>query len=115
MAATAWGILPIAESRPFRVRWDMDVFRPTILEPEEIAPIAARDEVAPSADGVADTEARVRCPWCGEVADTALDPGSGPTQEYAEDCPVCCRAWQVTVRYAEDGSARVEIEREDDR
>jgi hypothetical protein len=43
-----------------------------------------------------------------------LDPGSGPRQQYVEDCPVCCRPWGVAVRYAVDGSAEVELTAEDD-
>ena len=31
------------------------------------------------------------CPHCGERIDTFPDPGGGETQEYIEDCAVCCR------------------------
>ena len=64
--------------------------------------------------GTADTEAEVRCPWCTEKTGITLDPGSGPDQEYEEDCPVCCRPWRVSVRYDVDGAALVSLEREDD-
>lgn len=67
-----------------------------------------------SIHGTADTEATVRCPWCTESSAIALDPGSGPDQEYEEDCPVCCRPWQVAVRYDVHGSAVVRLEREGD-
>jgi hypothetical protein len=43
-----------------------------------------------------------------------LDPGSGPYQEYVEDCPVCCRPWNVRVAYQPDGSAQVELSAEDE-
>lgn len=73
-----------------------------------------REEILASAtDGVADTEARVRCPCCGSLTTIGLDPGSGPEQAYTEDCPVCCRAWSVTVQYGSSGEARVELARED--
>jgi len=72
------------------------------------------DHEFPLGDGTADTEARIVCPNCGEENEVALDPGSGPAQEYVEDCQVCCRPWNVTVRYASDGSARVEAEAADD-
>ena len=39
----------------------------------------------------------------------ALDPGSGTSQSYVEDCPVCCQPWQVHVHYETDGSATVSI------
>jgi len=71
-------------------------------EPDEL------DESFPLGDGVADLSASVTCPHCGEVSEIALDPGSGPGQEYVEDCPVCCRPWHVVVRY-EGGTAQVEV------
>lgn len=55
------------------------------------------DEEFPLGDGTAETSANVRCPYCGEVVEIGLDPGSGSSQEYIEDCPVCCRPWQVRV------------------
>jgi hypothetical protein len=63
--------------------------------------------------GTADTEADVFCPWCTEKTGITLDPGSGPDQEYEEDCPVCCRPWRVSVRYDVDGAALVRLNRED--
>jgi len=68
------------------------------------------DEEFPLGDGVADTGASVRCPYCWEPGEIALDPGSGTVQEYVEDCQVCCRPWRVRVHYAEDGTAGVEVE-----
>jgi hypothetical protein len=64
--------------------------------------------------GTADTEADVLCPWCTERTAITLDPGSGPDQEYEEDCPVCCRPWRVSVRYDVEGAALVELDRESD-
>ena len=71
------------------------------------------DEEFPLGDGDADTEAFVECPYCGEVNEISLDPGSGGDQEYAEDCQVCCRAWLLHVRYGRDGKAEVEVQRAD--
>jgi cysteine-rich CPXCG protein len=67
----------------------------------------------PLGDGTAETSAEVRCPYCGEVSELALDPGSGAAQEYVEDCQVCCQPWRVTVRYDTMGAAQVEVEPED--
>lgn len=61
----------------------------------------------PLGDGTADTEATVHCPHCGAPNEVGLDPGSGTTQSYEEDCQVCCRPWRVRVRYEPDGSASV--------
>lgn len=65
------------------------------------------DEEFPLGDGVADLEAEVTCPYCGEVSTIGLDPGSGAAQEYVEDCPVCCQPWVVHVHYGDDGTADV--------
>ena len=72
------------------------------------------DAEFPLGDGAADTEAFVECPYCGEVNEISLDPGSGADQEYTEDCQVCCRAWLIRVRYGRDGTAEVELERGDE-
>jgi len=72
------------------------------------------DDEFPLGDGIAQTEARVLCPVCGEPNVIGLDPGSGSRQAYVEDCQVCCRPWQVTVRYLRDGSAEVRVEPAED-
>lgn len=66
----------------------------------------------PVGDGTAETEATVLCPYCGEVTEIALDPGSGTHQEYVEDCQVCCRPWRVVVTYLPDGGAEVSLQAE---
>lgn len=68
------------------------------------------DEEFPLGDGTAETGATVCCPYCGEVNEIALDPGSGSHQEYVEDCQVCCRPWQVAVQYLPDGSVDVSVD-----
>ena len=79
-----------------------------------ISPPDPLDDDFPLGDGTADTEAEVTCPYCGESVTIGLDPGSGTVQEYVEDCQVCCRPWTVTVSYAEDGTATVEVEANDE-
>jgi Cysteine-rich CPXCG len=63
-----------------------------------------------SSDLVFDTEAEVDCPYCGERVVIGLDPDGGTTQEYVEDCQVCCRPWRVRVSYGETGAAEVRVE-----
>ena len=58
-----------------------------------------------------DGETEVLCPYCGERVTILLDPAGGAAQDYVEDCEVCCRPWQVTVRYDETGAAEVRLER----
>ena len=67
------------------------------------------DEEFPAGDGTAETETIVRCPYCGEPNEVALDPGSGAEQEYVEDCQVCCRPWLMYVRFDRLGHAEVEV------
>jgi hypothetical protein len=66
------------------------------------------DDEFPLGDGTVETEATVICPYCGEAVGIALDPGSGSTQEYIEDCAVCCQPWTVSVSYHE-GLADVSV------
>jgi hypothetical protein len=73
------------------------------------APHDPLDEDFPLGDGTADVGAVVACPYCGELNEIGLDPGSGEEQEYIEDCQVCCRPWRVVVRYGADGSANVTL------
>jgi hypothetical protein len=68
------------------------------------------DDDFPLGDGAADTDAEVICPYCAESSTIAVDPGSGPVQQYVEDCPVCCQPWTVRVRYGSDGNADVTLE-----
>lgn len=65
-------------------------------------------------DSRIDTRARVRCPFCWAAHEITLDPGSGPEQEYVEDCPTCCQPWRVVLRYRE-GLARVVALADDER
>lgn len=60
-------------------------------------------------DGTADTETSVFCPHCGEEVVIAVDPGSGESQDYVEDCEVCCRPWNVHVTFDGDGHAVVDV------
>lgn len=54
--------------------------------------------------------ALVACPYCGELAEMCLDPTGGATQEYVEDCGVCCQPWRVQVRWRRDGLPEVRLE-----
>ncbi|MEX0734265.1 MAG: CPXCG motif-containing cysteine-rich protein [Steroidobacteraceae bacterium] len=46
----------------------------------------------------------LQCPYCSEPVELQIDTGGGPHQAYVEDCPVCCRPWQVDVWSESDGS-----------
>jgi hypothetical protein len=68
------------------------------------------DEVEAIEDADLETEAEVECPYCGETVSVGVDPGGGPTQQYVEDCPVCCRPWRLRVAYDVDGAVEVWVE-----
>ncbi|MBL8830483.1 MAG: CPXCG motif-containing cysteine-rich protein [Planctomycetaceae bacterium] len=52
------------------------------------------------------------CDACGEEIVVPLDPSAGESQEYVEDCPVCCRPNVIHVEFDEDGGTRVWAEAE---
>jgi predicted RNA-binding Zn-ribbon protein involved in translation (DUF1610 family) len=52
------------------------------------------------------------CPACGEEIVIPVDPSAGESQEYVEDCPVCCRPNLIHVELDERGEARVWAEAE---
>jgi hypothetical protein len=71
---------------------------------------AELDRDFPLGDGTADTDAVVICPYCGEGVEIILDPGSGASQDYVEDCEVCCQPWRVSVAYGANGEASVSVQ-----
>lgn len=72
------------------------------------------DDEFPLGDGTADVDAVVYCPYCGEANEIGLDPGGGASQAYVEDCQVCCRPWNVVVRYDATGAASVDVQPADE-
>jgi hypothetical protein len=42
------------------------------------------------------------------MIDVRVDPSAGTSQEYVEDCPVCCRPNVLRVSFDDDGSARID-------
>lgn len=58
------------------------------------------------------TATSVECPFCGQVDDLYVDAGGGDTQEYVEDCAVCCRPRVVHVEPGDEpGEVRIWLER----
>ena len=54
----------------------------------------------------------VDCPYCGEMIDILIDL-SIETQEYTEDCSVCCRPMVVTINTSQvESSVSVRSENE---
>jgi hypothetical protein len=57
-------------------------------------------------------DASYLCDACGEEIVVPVDVSAGATQEYVEDCPVCCRANIIHVEIDDDGDARIWAEPE---
>ena len=57
-------------------------------------------------------EVDVTCPYCGEVFTAVVDSSAG-SQEYIEDCYVCCRPIQFSVMVDMDGQLTEVITRQD--
>jgi len=56
----------------------------------------------------------VTCPFCGEADDVFIDAGGGQSQQYIEDCAVCCRPRVVHVEPGDEpGDVRVWLDRGD--
>lgn len=54
-----------------------------------------------------ETSASYVCAYCGESVDIDVDPSAAGTQQYVEDCWVCCRPNVLTVIFDRDGDVSV--------
>lgn len=54
-----------------------------------------------------DDEIRYTCGSCGEEIVIPLDYSQGTSQEYVEDCPVCCHPNLIHIEVDESGHADV--------
>jgi transposase-like protein len=54
-------------------------------------------------------EVTVSCPYCGEGNLIVVDESAGESQEYVEDCQVCCQPRQVRVTLDQDGAPEVDV------
>jgi hypothetical protein len=62
--------------------------------------------------GVEQDEGAYVCDACGEEIVVPLDISAGESQEYVEDCPVCCRPNVIHVEFDDAGEPRVWAEAE---
>ena len=51
-------------------------------------------------------EASYVCDNCGEEIVIPVDRSAGESQEFIEDCPVCCHPQMIRVEVEENGEAR---------
>ena len=54
------------------------------------------------------------CPYCGEPVELEVDESGGNRQSYVEDCPVCCRPWQVDVSQDPEGGWNATLRKSDE-
>lgn len=52
------------------------------------------------------TEAAYVCDNCGEEIVIPIDRSAGESQEFIEDCPVCCHPQMIRVEVEENGDVR---------
>jgi len=58
-------------------------------------------------------EQDISCPYCGGVIDVVVEV-LDESQEYIEDCQVCCRPIVFNIDVAFDGSTLVQVRSEND-
>ena len=56
----------------------------------------------------------VTCPYCGEAAELDVDEAGGSRQAFVQDCPVCCRPWQVEIVRDRGGHWKAILRTEDE-
>lgn len=57
-------------------------------------------------------DASYACDSCGETIVVPIDVSQGSSQDYVEDCPVCCRPNRIHVELDDYGAVRIWAERE---
>jgi hypothetical protein len=54
------------------------------------------------------------CPYCGEAVEVLIEEDGGTPQLFVEDCPICCRPWQVRAERSAGGDWEVILRTGDD-
>ncbi|QDS95531.1 hypothetical protein FF011L_43280 [Roseimaritima multifibrata] len=72
------------------------------------------DEEGPTSTNI-DVEGAYVCDNCGEEIVVPLDIAAGTSQQYVEDCPVCCSPSLIHVEFDAEDRAHVWAEAEQDR
>lgn len=55
----------------------------------------------------------IGCPYCGEQIEITIDSSAGD-QDYIEDCHVCCRPINLSIKVDRDGDCSVTARSDDD-
>ncbi|WP_033084487.1 CPXCG motif-containing cysteine-rich protein [Colwellia psychrerythraea] len=59
------------------------------------------------------TEQTITCPYCGETISILID-STDITQQYIEDCQVCCKPINFFIAQTVDGETTVRVYSEDE-
>ena len=54
-----------------------------------------------------DDNSRYICDFCGEEIVVPIDLSAGDSQQYVEDCPVCCNPNLITVHIDYEGNVEI--------
>jgi hypothetical protein len=57
--------------------------------------------------------AHIACPYCGEHIEIMVD-SSQSSQEYVEDCQVCCSPINIMASFDMDNKLHIEVARENE-
>jgi hypothetical protein len=55
----------------------------------------------------------IGCPYCGEQIEIMIDHSAGD-QDYIEDCQVCCKPINLSIRIDHEGDASVSARSDDE-
>jgi len=54
-------------------------------------------------------EKTITCPYCWESFSICIEPGLDVGESYVEDCYVCCRPIEITLRHADDDDVQIRV------
>lgn len=57
-------------------------------------------------------QSSIQCPYCGESIEVLVDC-SVVSQDYIEDCHVCCRPISFNIAVSEEGKLNIKVSTED--
>ena len=55
----------------------------------------------------------IGCPYCGEEIELLIDASAGE-QDYIEDCQVCCKPINVSIKLDSEGDMSVTVRSDDE-
>ena len=55
----------------------------------------------------------IGCPYCGEEIELLIDASAGE-QDYIEDCQVCCKPINVSIKLDNEGDMSVTVRSDDE-